>query len=96
MVCILFFYVYSTLYTNYSDFYYATLHIVYVIYIQYNNIRNLIHDFMEIEKMINTNKEVGFYTNVFEDAIALYHAYGDIIHIKDNEYDVSFDYGDWN
>lgn len=46
--------------------------------------------------MINTNKEVGFYTNVFEDAIALYHAYGDIIHIKDNEYDVSFDYGDWN
>lgn len=30
-----------------------------------------------------------------EDAIALYYAYGDAIHIKDNQYDVSFDYGDW-
>ena len=83
--------------------------------------------------MINTNKEVGFYTDVFgteiteyeqiekytvwykghifdgdtdgynehgydnfENAIALYHAYGDMIHIKDNKYGVSFDYGDWN
>lgn len=32
----------------------------------------------------------------FEDAIALYHAYGDMIHIKDNEYGVSFDYGEWS
>ena len=32
----------------------------------------------------------------FEDAIALYHAYGDMIHIKDNEYGVSFDCGEWN
>lgn len=32
----------------------------------------------------------------FEDAISLYNAYGDMIHIKDNEYGVSFDYGDWN
>ena len=32
----------------------------------------------------------------FEDAIALYHEYGDMIHIKDNEYGVSFDYGDWD
>lgn len=31
----------------------------------------------------------------WEDAIALYYAYGDMIHIKDNQYDVSFDYGDW-
>ena len=83
--------------------------------------------------MVNTNKEIGFYTDVFgneiteyeqierytvwyegylfdgdtdgynehgydrfEDAIALYHAYGDMIHIEDNEYGLSFDYGDWN
>ena len=83
--------------------------------------------------MINTNKEVGFYTDVFgneiteyeqierytvwykgylfegdtngynehgydnfKDAIALYQKYGDIIHIKDNEYGISFDYGEWN
>ena len=32
----------------------------------------------------------------WEDAIALYNAYGDMIHIKDNEYGLSFDYGDWN
>ena len=89
--------------------------------------------FMEVEPMINTDKVVGFYTDVFgnevdeyeqverytvwykgclfegdtdgysehgydifEDAIALYHAYGDMIHIKDNEYGVSFDNGEWN
>ena len=83
--------------------------------------------------MINTNKEVGFYTDVFgneiteyeqierytvwyngylfygdtngynehgydnfDDAIALYYTYGNIIHIKDNEYGVSFDCGEWN
>ena len=83
--------------------------------------------------MINTSKEIGFYTDVFgnevndyeliekytvfykgkifegdtdgynyhnydkwEDAIALYYAYGDIIHIKDNEYNVIFSYGDWS
>lgn len=83
--------------------------------------------------MINTDKVIGFYTDVFgneideyeqrarytvcyegylfegdtdglnehdydrfEDAIALYDAYGDMIHIKDNLYDVSFDYGEWN
>ena len=32
----------------------------------------------------------------FEDDIALNHAYGDMIHIKDNEYGVSFDYGEWS
>lgn len=32
----------------------------------------------------------------WEDAIALYHTYGDMIHIKDNLYDVTFEYGDWN
>lgn len=32
----------------------------------------------------------------WEDAIALYNTYGDTIHIKDNKYDVSFDYGEWN
>lgn len=31
----------------------------------------------------------------WEDAVALYYAYGDMIHIKDNEYGVSFDYGAW-
>ena len=83
--------------------------------------------------MIDTDKVVGFYTDVFgnevdeyeqierytvwykgclfqgdtdgynahgydkfEDAIALYHAYGEMIHIKDNEYGVSFDYGEWS
>lgn len=83
--------------------------------------------------MINTDKVIGFYTDVFgneideyeqkarytvcyegylfegdtdglnehdydrfEDAIALYDAYGDMIHIKDNLYDVSFDYGECN
>ena len=32
----------------------------------------------------------------FEDAIALYNQYGDMIHIKDNEYDVVYEYGNWN
>ena len=32
----------------------------------------------------------------FEDAIALYIQYGDMIHIKDNEYDVVYEYGNWN
>lgn len=32
----------------------------------------------------------------FEDAIALYHAYGDMITIKDNEYGVIFSHGEWN
>ena len=83
--------------------------------------------------MIDTNKAIGFYTDVFgseiseyeqvekytvwyegylfegdsdgfnehdydrwEDAIALYNTYGDMIHIKDNEYAVTFEYGEWN
>ena len=83
--------------------------------------------------MINTDKVIGFYTDVFgnevdeyeqierytvwyngylfegdtdgyneqrydkfEDAIALYRTYGDMIHIKDNEYGVSFVCGEWN
>lgn len=32
----------------------------------------------------------------FDDAMSLYHAYGDMIHIRDNEYGVSFDYGEWS
>ena len=32
----------------------------------------------------------------WEDAVALYYAYGDIIHIRDNLYGVTFDYGEWN
>lgn len=32
----------------------------------------------------------------FEDAIALYNAYGNLIHIVDNEYGVSYDNGKWN
>ena len=32
----------------------------------------------------------------WDDAIALYNAYGNMIHIKDNEYGVNFDNGDWN
>ena len=31
----------------------------------------------------------------FEDAIALYHAYGDMIHIRDNRYEITFEYGEW-
>ena len=83
--------------------------------------------------MINTNKVIGSYTDVFgneideyeqierytvwyeghlfegdsdglnehgydkwEDAIALYVAYGDMIRIRDNRYDVTFEYGEWN
>lgn len=83
--------------------------------------------------MINTNKVIGSYIDVFgneineyeqierytvwykgylfegdsdrlnehgydkwEDAIALYVAYGDMIHIRDNRYDVTFEYGEWN
>ena len=83
--------------------------------------------------MIDTDKEIGFYTDVFgneiteyekiprytvwytgylfhgdtdgynyhyydkfEEAISLYNTYGDMIHIKDNEYGVSFEYGEWN
>lgn len=32
----------------------------------------------------------------WEKAIELYNVYGDMIHIQDNEYGVSFDYGEWN
>lgn len=85
--------------------------------------------------MINTSKEIGFYTDVFgneiteyeqierytvrykgnifqgdtdgwnsfntdkwEDAIEFYNSYGDttVISIKDNEYDVVFEDGDWS
>ena len=83
--------------------------------------------------MINTNKVIGSYIDVFgneineyeqierytvwyeghlfegdsdglnehgydkwEDAIALYVAYGDMIRIRDNRYDVTFEYGEWN
>ena len=83
--------------------------------------------------MINTNKVIGSYTDVFgneideyeqierytvwyeghlfegdsdglnehgydkwEDAIALYVTYGDMIRIRDNRYDVTFEYGEWN
>ena len=83
--------------------------------------------------MINTEKEIGFYTDVFgneiteyeqvykysvayegkifegdtdginrhhydrwEDAKAVYDAYPDIVSIKDNEYGVIFENGDWS
>lgn len=83
--------------------------------------------------MINTNKVIGSYVDIFgneineyeqierytvwyegylfegdsdglnehgydkwEDAIALYVAYGDMIRIRDNRYDVTFEYGEWN
>ena len=83
--------------------------------------------------MINTDKVIGFYTDVFgneideyeqierytvsyygyifegdnagynehrydnfDDAIALYNIYGDMIQIKDNEYNVVFNAGEWN
>ena len=83
--------------------------------------------------MVDTNKAIGFYTDVFgneideyeqvekytvwyeghlfegdsdgfnehgcdrwEDAIALYNTYGDMIHIRDNEYDITFEYGEWH
>lgn len=32
----------------------------------------------------------------FEDAIELYNFYGEMIHIRDNKYDVTFEYGEWN
>ena len=34
--------------------------------------------------------------DTWEDVIALYDVYGDMIHIKDNYYGVSFDYGEWS
>jgi hypothetical protein len=39
-----------------------------------------------------------FNTDRWEDAIALYHQYGNVIEIsiKDNEYDVVFEDGEWN
>lgn len=30
------------------------------------------------------------------DAISMYDTYGDMIHITDNLYGISFDYGEWN
>lgn len=36
-----------------------------------------------------------YYDN-WEDVIALYHTYGDMIHIKDNEYGCIFEHGEWN
>lgn len=32
----------------------------------------------------------------WEDAIAIYHAYGDMIHITDNRYGCTFEHGEWN
>lgn len=32
----------------------------------------------------------------WEEAVSLYYTYGDMVHIRDNKYDVSFDYGEWN
>lgn len=32
----------------------------------------------------------------WRDAVELYYAYGDIIHIKDNQYDCTFEYGEWS
>lgn len=85
--------------------------------------------------MIDTSKEIGFYTDIFgneiteyeqierytvrykgnifegdkdgwnsfntdkwEDAIEFYHVYGNAteVSIKDNEYDVTFEDGEWN
>lgn len=37
-----------------------------------------------------------FNTDHIEQTFALYNAYGDIIHIKDNEYDVTYEYGEWH
>ena len=34
--------------------------------------------------------------DIWEEAIALYYTYGDMIHIKDNEYGCTFEYGEWN
>ena len=31
----------------------------------------------------------------WEDAIALYDCYGDMIHIRDNKYEVTFQYDEW-
>lgn len=31
----------------------------------------------------------------FEDAIALYDAYGDMIYIRDNRHDITFECGEW-
>ena len=82
--------------------------------------------------MVNTNKVIGFYVDVFgneideyeqierytvwyegflfegdtdginehgydnwEDAIALYNFYGNMIHIEDNKYGMTFSNGDW-
>lgn len=82
--------------------------------------------------MVNTNKVIGFYTDVFgneideyeqierysvgyeghlfegdtdgynehgydkwEDAIAIYNAYPDIVSIRDNEYGVTFAHDEW-
>lgn len=82
--------------------------------------------------MINTNKVIGFYTDVFgneideyeqttrytvwyegrlfegdtdgynehgydswEEAIELYYGYGPMIHIRDNQYGITFAYGEW-
>lgn len=45
------------------------------------------------------DNETGYNRHGFdkwEDAIAIYHAYGDMIEIHDNEYDVTFSHGEWN
>lgn len=34
--------------------------------------------------------------DLWEDAIAIYYAYGDMIYIRDNEYGVTFSHGNWN
>ena len=34
--------------------------------------------------------------DTLEEATALYNVYGDMIHIKDNEYNCTFEYGEWN
>lgn len=34
--------------------------------------------------------------DTWEEAIALYYLYGDMIHITDNEYGCTFEFGEWN
>lgn len=51
------------------------------------------------EGVIFDNDKEGINEHDFEcwdQAVSFYDAYGDMIHISDNYYGISFDHGEWN
>ena len=54
---------------------------------------NEIDEYEQIERYTDGINEHGY--DSWEDAIALYNFYGNMIHIEDNKYGMTFSNGDW-